>query len=103
MNDELWLQAEKVSDILCVLANPVRLVMVCLLLKRERCATELLDLVGTTKGNISQHLKLLLLKNLIRRRRDGHRIYYSIADVHLKTVIQCLNDCYCRGHEDILN
>ena len=102
MNSDLWQQAEEVSDILYVLANPVRLVMVCLLLKKERCATELLDLVGTTKGNISQHLKLLLLKKLIRRRRDGHRIYYSIADAHLKTIIQCLNDCYCRGHEDIL-
>jgi len=97
MHDEMWENAEKVSGILHILANPVRLIIVCSLLKKEMCAKELLELVGTTKGNISQHLKILLLKKLICKRKEGNHIYYSIADFHLKTVIECLNKSYCQG------
>jgi len=98
----MWKNAEKVSEILYTLANPVRLIIVCSLLKKEMCATELLEIVGTTKGNVSQHLKILLLTNLIHKRKEGNHIYYSIADTHLKHVIKCLSDCYCKGYQNIV-
>ena len=97
MQSEMWKNAEKVSEILYVLANPVRLIIICNLLEKEMCGRELLDLVGTTKGNISQHLRILLLQKLINKRKEGNRIYYRISDCHLKTVIECLHKCYCQA------
>lgn len=97
MKNEIWETAEKVSEILTTLAHPVRLIIVCSLLQKEMCATQLLELVGTSKGNISQHLKLLLLRKLIHKRKDGNRIYYRIADPNLENIIGCLNKCYCQG------
>ena len=77
----------------------VRLIIVCTLLQKEMCAKELLAIVGTTKGNISQHLKLLVLRKLISKRKEGNRTYFCIADHNLKTVIECLNRCYCQKYQ----
>ena len=88
--------AHAVSEILRALAHPMRLVIVCALLERERCAMELLAITGTTKGNISQHLKLLVLKQFLHKRKDGNRVYYRIADMKLRNIIGCLSKCYCK-------
>lgn len=85
------------GEVLGPLSHPTRLLLICLLLDKERNAGELLELLGTTKGNISQHLKLLSLKGLIADRREGNRIYYRIADARLRTLVKTLQKLWCPG------
>ena len=88
--------AREIADYLSFLAHPLRLLIVCLLLQREEmCAMEIIAEVGTTKGNISQHLKLLLLKKMVSRRREANRVYFQIADKKLAVIIKTLKECCC--------
>ena len=87
--------AEEVAEYLGLLAHPLRLLIVCLLLQKELCAMEIIAELGTTKGNISQHLKLLLLKKMVSRRREANRVYFQIADKKLAVIIKTLKECCC--------
>lgn len=85
------------GDVLGPLSHPTRLLIVCLLLDKERNAGELLALAGSSKGNISQHLKLLEGKGLIAGRRDANRIFYRIADQRLRRLVKTIQDLWCPG------
>jgi len=85
------------GEVLGPLSHPTRLLIICLLLERERYVLELLEQLGTTKGNISQHLRILTAKNLICSRKDANKIYYSIADERLRTLVKTIQGLYCPG------
>lgn len=89
--------AEVASDLLGPLSHPTRLLIVCLLLEREHYVLELLEQLGTTKGNLSQHLNLLTVKNILKRRKEANRIYYSIADKRIHTLVKTIQKLYCPG------
>lgn len=95
ITDKNLQQALQISHILRCISNPKRLLITCMLSEGERCVREILSRIGTTKGNISQHLKLLELNGLITSRRDGNRIYYSIADNKIRKLLQHIKKIYC--------
>ena len=53
----------------------------------EMCVCDLAALLGMTKSAISHQLKALRLFNLVKSRRDGQVIYYSLADDHVKYIL----------------
>ena len=53
----------------------------------EMCVCDLAALLGMTKSAISQQLKALRLSNLVKFRRDGQVICYSLADDHVKYIL----------------
>lgn len=53
----------------------------------ELCVCDLAALLGMTKSAISHQLKALRLANLVKSRRDGQVIYYSLADDHVKYIL----------------
>jgi DNA-binding transcriptional ArsR family regulator len=85
------------ADVLGPLSHPTRLLIICLLLDKERNAGELLELLGSTKGNLSQHLKLLSLKRLVSGRREGNRVFYRIADARLRDLVKTIQGLWCPG------
>jgi ArsR family transcriptional regulator, virulence genes transcriptional regulator len=96
--DQRQLQhADKAARVLATVAHPLRLLIICLLVERERFVGELLESLGTTKGNISQHLRLLETKGLICKRRDGAHVFYSIKDPKIVELLKCVRTLYCSG------
>ena len=85
------------SDVLGPLSHPTRLLIVCLLLEQERYAGEFLKELGSTKGNISQHLRLLESKQLIRSRKEANRVFYSIADSRLNELVKTIQALWGPG------
>ena len=79
------------------LSHPTRLLIVCLLLEREHYVQELLDEIGSTKGNISQHLKVLEKEGHLSSRKDANRVYYCIKDRRLAKLVKTLQSLYCPG------
>lgn len=57
------------------------------LAQSEMCVCDLAVLLGVTKSAISHQLKALRLANLVKFRRDGQTIYYSLADDHVKQIL----------------
>ena len=62
------------------LANPRRLIILALLAKGEKSVGELAKASGATLANISQHLTILRSYNIVKSRKDGQTVYYSITD-----------------------
>ena len=55
--------------------------------QNEMCVCDLAALLGVTKSAISHQLKALRLANLVKFRRDGQVVYYSLADDHVKYIL----------------
>lgn len=53
----------------------------------EMCVCDIAALLGMTKSAVSHQLKALRLSNLVKFRREGQNVYYSLADDHVKTII----------------
>lgn len=54
--------------------------------QNEMCGCDLAELLGITKSAVSHQLKALKLSNLVKSRRDGQSIYYSLSDNHIKQI-----------------
>ena len=65
------------------LANPKRLMILALLDKRELSVGELVEGTGVRLATISQHLKALRLYNIVKTRKEGQRVFYSLSDPRL--------------------
>lgn len=55
--------------------------------QNEMCVCDLAVLLGLTKSAVSHQLKALRLANLVKFRREGQIVYYSLADDHVKSII----------------
>ena len=55
--------------------------------QNELCVCDLAVLLGVTKSAISHQLKALRLANLVKFRREGQVVYYSLADDHVKEIL----------------
>jgi ArsR family transcriptional regulator len=74
--EQLALVAERFK----VLAEPVRLQLLQSLMPGERSVGELAERTGLSQANVSKHLQLLLVHDLVARRKDGLFAYYRLAD-----------------------
>jgi ArsR family transcriptional regulator len=95
MNKAMLSKAEGIAGMLSCIAHPTRLMIICMLVKREMFVHEVVEKLGTTKGNISQHLRVLADRGLIQKRRDGNRIFYSLKDPNLADLIARIKKLYC--------
>lgn len=71
---------EKNADTYKILANPKRLEILNLLREQEMGVQDLIDELGISKANVSQHLALLRHAGLVTVRRNGLNAYYNIVD-----------------------
>jgi ArsR family transcriptional regulator len=72
-----------VAEMFHVLGDPTRLKMLYLLMKHACCVRDLAILVGVSESAVSHQLKLLKDRQLVKARREGTIMYYSLADHHL--------------------
>lgn len=68
------------AEICKVFANPKRLEILNAIREKELTVSELVEILGIRKANVSQHLAVLRQKGVVHTRRDGLNIYYSISD-----------------------
>ena len=94
-NSVLFKKANSLSKILQSLSSPTRLIITCMLIDGEKNVTEILEKIGTTKGNISQHLKILSLNGILENRREGNKIFYYIKDKRIINIVSNLKKLYC--------
>jgi len=78
------------------MANTSRLMILCQLADGEKSVGDLRPLVGPSQSALSQHLGVLRRKHLVRTRRAGQSIYYSLASGHAAAVMSMLYAGFCR-------
>lgn len=69
-------------------SDPTRVHILFLLAEQEQCVSEIAEQVELSQSAISHQLRILKQMQLIKFRRDGKNILYSLADDHVKTILQ---------------
>ncbi|MBE9516750.1 MAG: helix-turn-helix transcriptional regulator [Proteobacteria bacterium] len=78
------------------MAHPLRLQILCILgASNEISVQQLVEQVGTSQSNISQHLSILRDKGILNTRKDANKVYYSIADPKVVRLIGSLREAFC--------
>lgn len=75
------------ADFFKVFADSTRVKMLYVLMCSEMCVCDLAQVLNMTQSAISHQLRTLKQMNLVRNRRDGKTIFYSLADGHIKTIL----------------
>lgn len=88
--------AHKACDLLAAMANTSRLMILCQLADGEKSVSDLQPLIGLSQSALSQHLGVLRRKHLVRTRRDGQSIYYSLTSGDAAAVMGTLHEQFCR-------
>ena len=76
------------SSLYKMFGDPTRIRILHALLPGELCVCDLAALLGLTKSAVSHQLKALRLGNLVKFRREGQVVYYSLSDEHVEEILQ---------------
>ncbi len=88
--------AERGCSMLKTLSNPDRLLLLCRIAQGECSVGELEEALGIHQPTLSQQLGVLRDEGLVETRRDGKRIYYSVASPEAMAVMQVLYNEFCK-------
>lgn len=79
---------ERIAELFKGFADVTRIQILMLLLDGEMCVNDIAQAVELSQSAISHQLRLLKQMHLIKYRREGKNILYSLADDHVQTIIQ---------------
>lgn len=90
---------ERAARSLKAMSHPIRLKILCVLGGQEISVQDIVDSVGTSQSNISQHLAILKDKGILNSRKDANRVFYKVGDVRTLRLIEMMRDVFC-SHAD---
>ncbi len=88
-------KSKEVSNVLRAIAHPVRLQVLCWVAEGEKTVGELTQACGISQSSMSQFLDRMTQEGVVRPRREGTRVYYSLQDSRLLKVLKTLKENYC--------
>ena len=84
------------SRSLKAMGHPLRLKILCILAgTQEASVQDLVERVGTSQSNISQHLSILREKGILDSRKDANKVFYRIADIKVVHLMGAMKDAFC--------
>ena len=84
-SDEKLIQT---AELLKVFGDPTRIKIICALMKEEMCVCDLSALLGASQSAVSHQLKTLKQTRLVKYRREGKVVYYSLDDGHIGKIFE---------------
>ena len=76
------------ADLFKVFGDSTRLRILCVLMEQEICVADLADTLEMTQSAISHQLRTLKQSKLVKARRRGKMVYYSLDDDHVRSIIE---------------
>lgn len=86
---------KEASAAMQAMAHPLRLKILCLIGNQEVSVLEIVDAVGTTQSNISQHLGVLREHGLLAARKEANKVFYRIPDGRILKMIALTREIFC--------
>lgn len=86
---------ERASRSLKAMSHPLRLKILCTLGEEEISVQEIVEHVGTSQSNISQHLAILRDKGILASRKDANRVFYRVSDGRTLRLIGMMREVFC--------
>ena len=97
MEEELYLDAGELlldedeliemAELFKMFGDSTRIKILSLLFEGEKCVQEITEASGSSQSAVSHQLRLLKQARLVRSRRSGKQIFYTLADDHVKTIL----------------
>ena len=78
---------KELAEFYKVFGDATRIRILCVRLEAEVCVCDLAELLDMTQSAISHQLRVLKQMKLVKNRREGKTVYYSLADGHIQTII----------------
>ena len=75
------------AELFKVFGDSTRIKILYALFESEMCVCDIADLLGLTQSAISHQLRTLKANKLVRIRREGKTVFYSLADQHVRSII----------------
>jgi DNA-binding transcriptional ArsR family regulator len=94
--ERMMKSAQDAANFLKAISHEGRLMILCHLTTGEKSVTELEDLLSARQAAVSQQLTRLRLEGLVKPRRDGKAIYYSLTDDRPRQIMEVVYDLFCR-------
>ncbi len=88
---------EKVARCMKALAHPLRLKVIVALNDQELSVQELVEAVGTTQSNVSQHLTIMRDKQILSSRRDANQVFYRVGDCKVLDLVSLTRNIFCNA------
>ena len=88
---------EEAEQLLKILANKNRLMILCSLQDSEMSVSQLNEAVPLAQSALSQHLAALRRANIVATRRESQTIYYRVIDINAVTLLDTLYTLFCEG------
>ena len=88
---------ERASRSLKAMSHPLRLKILCTLSGEEVSVHDIVENVGTSQSNISQHLAILRDKGILTARKDANRVYYRVSDNRTLQLIGMMRQVFCNN------
>jgi ArsR family transcriptional regulator len=99
--EKLQPSALEACSLLRVLSNPDRLLLLCQMTQGEYCVSELQELTGVLQPTLSQQLTVLRDEELVKTRREGKQIYYTVASKEAVAILRVLYELYCEKSKGV--
>jgi ArsR family transcriptional regulator len=71
-----------------ILSDPTRLQIVLAVSKQELCVIDIAELLGITESAVSHQLRLLKTLRLVKQRKEGKLVFYTLDDEHIEDLIR---------------
>ncbi|HEY9624981.1 MAG TPA: metalloregulator ArsR/SmtB family transcription factor [Crinalium sp.] len=81
-------RAQKMAEFFGTLADPTRLRLLSVLATQELCVCDLATALKMSESAVSHQLRVLRSQRLVKYRKEGRNIYYSLADSHVMNLYQ---------------
>ena len=78
------------------MGEPTRLFLLAQILEGEKTVTELVKATGLSQPNVSKHLTMLSEAGVVRRRREGLHVHYTVADDSVTALIKSAYDAMAK-------
>ncbi len=79
---------ESVANAFKIIGEPSRLKIILALMEGELCVYHIVEICGGTQSNVSHQLRILKDNKIIKSRKEGQNVLYSIADEHVMQIIK---------------
>ncbi len=89
MNRQHWQRYELQARVIQAVAHPVRVAIVDLLRDGEICVCEIAERIGAERSNVSRHLSMMLKSGVVKTRKDGLQVFYSLRTPCILNFLNC--------------
>jgi len=86
---------QQAAQAMKAIAHPLRLKILCVLGDQEISVQGIVEQVGTSQSNISQHLAILREKGVLATRKEANRVFYRIDDLRTLKLVGMMRDVFC--------